>query len=300
MKDQQLNCYIIEEHNEAFSVWIKAINRQELNPYKNVLLHVDDHSDMTPMRFNETIRPIYDLDDVQLDKFTRDNISIASFIIASCFLKIFDVVRWIQIGGAKVCRETYVTTFDNDYKNIIAGAFSPNNPLLSFDHHVFKYETYDQNEDGCYIIGKDNDLVLDIDLDYFSCEINPDKMKEVVLEISRSEFEEFNKDPYHRIRYLVDRVTSTYSNGKYYLILNYYQDILPSPRKVDTASILARLDNLEHKLAKMSKKPKLITICRSRISGYTPSDQWSFIENELIKMLNRQFNKLKVNYPVTR
>ncbi len=35
MKHQQLNCYIIDEHNEAFSVWNNAITRQELS-YKGL------------------------------------------------------------------------------------------------------------------------------------------------------------------------------------------------------------------------------------------------------------------------
>ncbi len=43
---------VLEEHNEAFLAWCIAMQKKIFRPGKNVLLHVDHHSDLrlTPFR----------------------------------------------------------------------------------------------------------------------------------------------------------------------------------------------------------------------------------------------------------
>ena len=48
-------------------------------------------------------------------------------------------------------------------------------------------------------------------------------------------------------------------------------------------------------LIRNNLKPGLIDICRSRYSGYTPADQWEYIENKLMEGLGELYN-LKITH----
>ncbi len=45
------------------------------------------------------------------------------------------------------------------------------------------------------------DTILDIDLDYFSCAGKPVEDHPVWIEINKSEFDKFNRNPYHLLKY---------------------------------------------------------------------------------------------------
>lgn len=295
MKNSTVSCYIIEEHNEALSIWINAIKKKEINGTGNLLLHFDDHSDMTALRFNKSIKDIYSWDNSEICDFVKNNTSIASFIIASCYLKIFDEINWIQYDGNKSSKEAYVTTYNDDGKNIISGSFYEGNPLLKFDHHIFRYSTFSSKDFFNSYELKNNNYLLDIDLDFFSCETQPENKNEVIIEITKSEYKRFNENDYHSVRFLVNRAETMHVEGRFYLVLNYYKDIFPSPRKNNKSEIDTRINDFIENMELLPFKPKLITICRSRYSGYTPDDQWKYIETKIIKYLKKRFS-IQINY----
>lgn len=287
----KIECHIIEEHNESLIVWVKYIKKNKSYSSNNVLLHFDDHSDMSIPKFDESIINLFQKADEEIVNFIMRNVTIETFIVASCFLKIFDIINWIQIDGITNCRKEYVTSYLDDGKNIISGRIvSKDNPFLKnktchqytfnqFSEDTFSYSEYETA-----------DFFLDIDLDYFSCEVNPNLANEVVIEISNEEYENFNSNYYHPIRYLVNRAEVMKQDGKYYLVINYYHDIIYSPRKMNEDEILKRIDDLKTKLMKIPVMPKVITVCKSVNSGYLPEDQCEFILNNLMKSLSEIYN----------
>ncbi|MET3034645.1 UPF0489 family protein [Chryseobacterium sp. NRRL B-14859] len=284
-------CHVIEEHNEALIVWIKYIKNNQIPPSHNILVHFDDHSDMSIPKFDESLTEIFQKSDDDIVDFVMRNITIETFIVSACFLKIFDKIDWIQIDGVTNSRQNYVTSYNDDGKNIISGLLmSEENPFLQnkishrYTFNKFSEKTFSYND------SPDTVFFLDIDLDYFSCEVNPNLANEIVIEISKDEYDNFNSDFYHPVRYLVNRVEVMTQDEKYYLVINYYHDVIPSPRKVDNDTILYRLNDLKNKLLEIPVSPKIITICKSVNSGYLPEDQCEFILTNLINVLNEIYD----------
>ncbi len=81
------------------------------------------------------------------------------------------------------------------------------------------------------------------------------------------------------------RVETREYNGKYYYVINDYNEIYPSSLEVDESMIISRIDNFVSALEKHLIMPQIITICRSRYSGYTAKSQWNFIETKLVEKL---------------
>src|SRR5690606_38127164 len=121
-------------------------------------------------------------------------------------------------------------------------------------------------------------VCLDIDLDFFSCIQDPMEEK-LTIEISKDEYVRFVDSPYHRIRFLeIGRVDAVKLENKFFLVLNGFTFRERSPLEVDEETILSRIDKAVNVLVTRKIKPQIITICRSRFSGYTPAGQWQFLE----------------------
>ncbi len=59
----------------------------------------------------------------------------------------------------------------------------------------------------------------------------------------------------------------------------------PLDLKVSFQEIDRRIERFIDELKDKKINPILIDICRSRHSGYTPEDQWEYIENKLLEGL---------------
>lgn len=76
--------------------------------------------------------------------------------------------------------------------------------------------------------------VLDIDLDYFSCAGNPSYLEEIVVEITKTEYNSFIENRYHRLNYIgVGRIDVIEKEGKYFYVFNNYKELYPDKVKVD-------------------------------------------------------------------
>jgi hypothetical protein len=285
--------FIVEEHHEAYYVWKYAIHHGMIKKERHTLLHIDEHSDMgTPIldfplrRLNGDMRHIRD--------FTYQELGIATFIIPAIYEGIIDKVYWIKQYHTHTNRASlkmYVRSQDEEGRLLAMGRVAQ---LERFDDEAHTkskyakyYKMYKQHIDQ---MGRLEKVLLDIDLDYFSCIQNPLK-KELRVEITRDEYEEFRKSPYHRIRFFdFGRVEVLADEGRYYYRLNGIGDPDESPIKVNSATIKKRVGEMARHLQASHIRPELITICRSQISGYTPADQWELIENELLKALNDIFD----------
>lgn len=280
--------FIIEEHHEAFIVWDYAIRKGWMQPCDNCLIHVDEHSDLGTPRFNTSIRNNKSRKDV-ID-FTYTELNIASFIIPACYLGIFNNVCWVRYKHRKLKQNShklYVRSYNQNGKRLISGKetdiISSQNDT---ERKVFDYSLLEVDQ-----LPDQKEIILDIDLDYFSCSGNPNEQEELYIQITKTEYDTFTTNKYHRLNYInVGRLEALQKDGEYYYVLNNYKEIYPCDCYVSKDEIVRRIDKFCETLKIKKLIPSIISICRSRYSGYTPHDQWKFIENHLVTRLQELYS----------
>lgn len=282
--------FIHEEHHEAFYIWHFAIREGFIPPSGNTLLHVDEHSDMSPGRFKYCIHLLKeDLEEIR--RFTYHELTIDSFITTAIYGNIFQRVQWVRQkhegGSGNNSAEMYVRSFNNGGKKLILARKPLADGHATFNDANLHYFTYHNLHVG--YMRPYNNTVLDIDLDFFSCTGHPNKQKELHIEISEGEFYRFNNSPYHRMNYLFSRVETMAGSGKYYYVVNSYDEVFAEDTYVDEDTIRQRITLFVSVLRQQNITPQLINICRSRHSGFTPEEQWEFIETELCRQLGELY-----------
>jgi hypothetical protein len=277
--------FLHEEHHEAFFIWHYAIQHNLLPPQQNVLLHVDSHADMGQPLLRTSIHQ-FPQALAAIAQFTYDELNIATFILPAIYQRLFSTMYWLlpkakQTGVA----QQYVRTHKQAGQYFIVGPdFSPwphNKPWqdrVTFTQHVITMEQP---------VSEAHALVLDIDLDFFSCEffVNSATMVEITLQ----EAERFKQNKYTPLRlhgncFLVER------DHRYYLGFNFNpSEQIETSTKLSEEAILKRIDQFGIFLQTNKITPTLIDVCRSRFSGYTPVEQWEFIEQRLLAKLQELY-----------
>ena len=290
---ESVKTFIIEEHHEAFIIWNYAIQQGLIPQSGNTLFHVDEHSDMGTPRFLKSITCLNEnLTDI-ID-FTYKELNIGNFIIPSVFNEIMNRVYWIKRTHKSKHKsvEMYVRSFNNGGKNLIAGKLTELNTEglgtkgvqtdIKFFNYYLRLIEQLSNQDN---------IILDFDLDYFSCSGNPNFLEETYVEISEDEFREYCENRYHKIHFLnIGKVDSIEREGRYYFVFNQYDEIYPNKLRQNEEKIRSQIDFFVSFLREKKIIPNIINICRSRYSGYTPLDQWEFIEQNLIEKLNELYS----------
>ncbi|PRX56386.1 UPF0489 family protein [Flagellimonas meridianipacifica] len=298
MKKTSIQTFVIEEHNEAFFVWQYALANGLIKQKQNCLIHVDEHSDMGTPRFNISIDNLgSDLSDIH--DFVFKELNIASFIIPSIYKGLFRSIYWVKQKHRKssiTSNKMYVKSLNDSGKKLMSGKIEDIPKII--EEYRKSSTTYKEFE--YHLVTEENlpskvNPVLDIDLDYFSCTGMPNQNKEIIIEISEDEFNEFTNDKYHRLNYLPSRVEARKIDGKYFYLLNYYNELYPSSLLKNKKEIEERVKKFVNTISKKVGEPQIITICRSRFSEYTPPEQWEFIEKYLISCLSEIYN-LDIHY----
>lgn len=279
--------FLFEEHHEAFFVWHYSLLNKLIPKNNNTLLHIDEHSDFSIPLFNYSIhslnsnlRDIYD--------FTRNELTIANFIVPAVYQGIFDRVDWLYQSNNEG-KETERLMAVHSYKG--AGTMMRINtncqedPMIFFKPGFKKLVMKILQTNDNFI--NSPSVVLDIDLDYFSC--NPAHLYyQGKVEITEQEFNSFNGNEHHFLRFsLGSGIKCKVENGKYYLIFSSPElEGMNSKLKVSEDEILDRIDRFIDFLKNNQVQPAMIDICRSRLSGFTPEDQCEFIEKNLLEKLS--------------
>lgn len=279
-----IETYIIEEHHEAFLVWNLAKEYGIITPQRNVLLHVDEHSDLGTPRCKKSILDLKTLEDIEA--FTYTNLKIGNFIVPAVYQGLIDSIYWIKQKHRETkSYQRYVRSVNTQGKKFVVMQTLPEGINLTNDD-VQVFQVYKQE-----IANLDcpKEVILDVDLDYFSSQ-DPTESIDVFIEITEKEYNEFKKNRYHQINFFGRHVEAIKHKNQYFYAFNNYEEIYASPFKQDNDVIVERMNNFIQGLEIMDIKPSLITICRSAFSGYTPSDQCKFIQKLLLKGLHSLYD----------
>jgi hypothetical protein len=271
---------IMEEHHEAFLIWNHAIQKGWLPERGNVLLHVDEHSDMGVPWVRTPIRQVAG-NQAEYTRLTYQELNIATFIIPAMYQGIFDKLHWVRQGFAAATKPTDVQVYslDGDGKRLVVTKDVAKAGLWNFDRRQYMLQLL-RESDG---IPEYDSLVLDIDMDYFSCD--PSAGQQVRLEVTEKQYLDFISDPYHPLRnHKGPGVYAGCDQSGYFLQL-CESHCADSSLKVSDEEVLRRIAAFKDFLCRCSVRPCLIDLCRSRFSTYTPADQWQLIEENLLRVL---------------
>lgn len=275
--------YIIEEHHEAFIVWNKVISENLIPAKGNILFHFDEHVDFASPSFNQSIHELnHDFDSIK--NFTFKELKIDSFIITSIYYGIINQYYWFKFGNDVPYKKhsCFVTSFNNEGLKLMIGM--SNNIPKNINHNNFIKFKFNRQPINSIPVNKY--VLLDIDLDLFSCTENPKMLNDIHIEITMQEYQNFKNNKYHKIIYSgVSNVEAIEKKGKYYYLLNYFKYIYPIDKKKSLTQISERIIFFVQQLKLKKVQPAVITISRSRYSGYTPEDQWLAIEKMLLDEL---------------
>jgi hypothetical protein len=285
---KQLKLVVFEEHNEAFFVWHQAKKNGWIASSGNTLIHIDEHSDWNYPRLTQPILEGNESSEVALD-FSRNQLNIGNFIWPAIYQKTFDQVLWCKASYMKehpASRMFIIKTNEHGYE-FVTGMTTQD--FVSIGHGSPSFVHYQKIPLSHQITVK-APVVISICLDFFSSWVFP-KTKNSEIEISQREAEKFKNDPYHFLKLTTgSRVDLIYKHDQPFLMFNQYEYEEWSRLKVSPEEIDNRIDKLLHMISKPEIDIKLVTISRSRLSGYTPDDQWEFIEQKLIDKMSEIFD----------
>lgn len=251
--------HIIDEHHEAFSLWEDFL--PELS--NSTLFHVDSHSDTdTPILSNS----VYDT--ASLRTIAQNQLSIDTFIIPAILLGKYSRVLYINPRGHE--QKTRSRTIGSVNGNGIIIRVDVSNSQIFPDLRGWQYTV--TSKVGSF----ENDAVLDIDLDYFSCNlfIHPQfelKISEVQAQYLNSYNKSVHPNAYRLGLYDATADTLHFKQNPTNLIFN------DSEKTIDYA--------VKKFVYDLKINPIFVNICRSVKTGYTPSKWATYVEDKLISCL---------------
>ncbi len=285
--------FIVEEHHEAFFIWNYGYFKGFINPCGNTLLHVDSHDDMVIALLDSSI-DVLEEDLSSIYAYGYRELGIASFIIPAIYRGIINNYTFLCRYDAYSEKKTnrYVASYQGEgkfFKTDEVNTFL-RLQLESDENQWGKYQFYSYQEIGLTSqFATSQSLILDIDLDYFSCD-NALSSVEKKIEITEAAYNEFKNNRYHPFRILpVAGIMVSRTGDRYYLHYREWQEP-PNLKKVSREVIDKRVNRFIDFLKTNNIRPGLIDICRSRYSGYTPVNQWEYIENKLMDGLKQLYN----------
>ncbi len=275
--DTVLVC-IVEEHNEAFVAWNAGVRLGLVPSSGNTLLHVDEHADMGAPHFRTPLELHLDNLD-RLQAFTQNQMAIYDFIVPAVHQGLFDEVYWINHSADPPVVQELVLSASGRDEQILSTRPAAVGGMRG---RTFRFVTQTIRAP----FGPAGATVLDIDLDYFSCDQAEHRTER--LEITAASAAEYERDGRHFLKLLLgSRASVTADDGRHYFVLRDYRERGRCPLRVTELMIKARLAALEWYLTAQAVVPAMITVARSRLTGYTPEDQWRTIEHGLLTMLGR-------------
>lgn len=260
---------IIEEHHEEVIHLYKHIKKNQIKSPIS-LIHVDEHADMFSPIISEKKLQFNSLKDVK--EMVYEELRISDFLLTLFYNNMINEVLWIS-------NETKHIDFAFNIKKV--KSYNQKIQLMmDFKARTTPYVYCQTNIFHESVTLENKNVILTIDLDYFTCDDN--EGESVEIEITENEYLNMLKNKFHPIRlsYGSRASINQKKNGKYILRIQEYFD--SNNKKIDNHKIiLEKIANLGKYLAKMNIKPELTIICKSCISGYVSSEDANFILENL-------------------
>lgn len=279
---------IIDEHHEAFWAWHLFLEKKFIAQDSNYLLHIDHHDDMEFGGYNcnfENLPQNYET----AKEFTYSTLGIADFIYPALYQKIFSTVHILKNLVPRPLKEEKLFVFHSE-NQLLGGKYIPFIHSDEKNKVDSKYRFFTRIDGGLNetdAIPAEN-LVLDVDLDYFCWDDSLRSVPEKRLEITAAAYEDLMQNKNNPFRILPRKIlTFEEDGGKYFMVYreNLKRNILPSEEK-----IVSRIDRLIKYFSKVQLQPAAIDICRSSYSGYLPSERSEFVEKTFIAKLGEVFD----------
>lgn len=274
----------MEEHHEAFYYWGLAVEKGWIAPRGNVLFHVDHHDDLTcGGYFHDFSKPFLTLEERRA--FTYSDLGIADFIVPALYEGLFS-----QMFNMKGLVKQPFSTEERLIRLRGNLVLEPGKyiPFLHADKRrdgADGYGFYTYHEGALSDTGMLENVVLDIDLDYFCWDNSLSTTASKRIEITKEAHEEFNENPYHPFRILPRAlIRAEAENGRYYL---RYTEPPTEEAPAEEKQIRTRIDHFFNWLGSQPWEPALVTICRSAHSGYLPRDRAELVEELVCEGLKR-------------
>ena len=279
---KEIPLYLMEEHHEAFYYWGHFIEKGYLSKKDNALFHIDHHDDLEAGGyFHDFTHPFENVEERRT--FSYEKLGIADFIVPAIYEEVFselyNMKRVVPQNFTK--QERFVK---RKGKNVLElGNYVP------FLHSQYKknqqneYRFFSYFEGSLSEIDIEKNIVLDIDLDYFHWDDSLSGVGEKRMEITKAAYNEWMENRYHPFRILPKRFFYVKQiEDTFYL---YYREPPSAENAADWEKIEKRIQRFAQWLKNQNWKPKVITICRSKLSGYLPETYSVHIEEKVIKCL---------------
>lgn len=273
----------MEEHHEAFWIWRRAAALGWLPGAGNRLLHVDEHADLRLPALTTSLHAL-EADADALHRFTYEELGIADFIVPSLYLGLFDRIDWLRRAhhSAVRAKRLYVVSVEGDGRRLRlmdngfqAGLLDP------AGRKRVEYRPIGLATPSDPSASTPKPWVLDIDLDYFHSD---DPAAETLeIQITEAEYRAYRDDRYHRVRLSGGRARAFRRGGHYYYAFADQPDRASPPFR--RATIIGRIEAFGDWLKGQAVQPRLVTLCRSSISGYMPAEQVDWVERRLLATL---------------
>lgn len=265
----------MEEHHEAFYYWGLAVEKGWIAERGNVLFHVDHHDDLAcGGYFHDFSKPFENL--TERKAFTYSHLGIADFIVPALYEGLFS-----EMFNMKGLVEQPFSTEEQMIRLRGKHILEPGKyvPFLHSDKRKNReggYGFYTYHEGAFSDTGPLENVVLDIDLDYFCWDDALSTVLPKRIEITRDAYEDFYENPYHPFRILPRAlIRAEEEDGRYYL---RYMEAPVEEKIADEGLIRIRTERFLGWLGRQSWEPIFVTICRSARSGYLPQDRAEMVE----------------------
>lgn len=280
---------VMNEHSDAFYHWYVFRERRFIGSENNYLLHIDHHDDMELGAYSSDLSAMPKTA-VQALEFTKECLGIADFIFPAIFAGLFSTVHIVKklFPCSLSSEEMFVRLCGTN--RLVCGKYVPffhSDKRKTNDerYRFYEYKTEGLNQSD--ILKDTENIVLDIDLDYFCWDDSLKSVPEKRIEITKEAYCDFCENRVHPFRILPRKLISAEEEaGKYYLV--YRENYAPEPQ-VSEETIVRRIDRLVNRLGISGVRPAAIDICRSSYSGYLPAYAAEFTEKKFCERLSELY-----------
>lgn len=272
--------YCLNEHHEAYIAWSITFANTKAN--SRHLIHIDQHADFGLPALTCSL-PNCNAPIEEIFSTTYQQLSVGTFLLPSHAHGFFNKLSWIRPS--------------DPIKNITQGytvVLKQSSPFIELQPNSIKNASllYDE-ADWSLQISSEQDWMLDICLDAFACNDYP-KNKHLQLEITESQYSEFtptNLNAWHaQYGGMIQLWTE---NKKFYFSIIDPFDEEDEQLELKWSMALERLYQFRNWLNQNSIPPKVITVTRSIITGYTPKNLAERLEKRVIQILNETWENVQ-------